>query len=149
MTATAHAIIGTLIAAKFHNPALGIPLSILSHMAADAFPHWDTATNYRQKSKARLWIDSGIDVLVGFGLSYILIQTLFPDTNVSYAFLLIILAQLLDWATIPYFFLGFHYPPFTWVYKLQKVFDARMDKPWGIINQVGVILLSIVVAKFS
>jgi len=34
MTATGHAIIGTVIAAKIGNPYLAIPLAIVSHLAA-------------------------------------------------------------------------------------------------------------------
>lgn len=45
MTATGHAIMGTALAAAIPNPYLGIPIAILSHIACDAFPHWDTGTN--------------------------------------------------------------------------------------------------------
>ena len=50
MTATTHALIGTIIAAKIGNPALAIPIAIASHIAADAIPHWDTATNRKKKT---------------------------------------------------------------------------------------------------
>lgn len=148
MTATGHAIIGTLIAAKFSNPFIGIPLAFISHTAADAFPHWDTATNYRKKSRTRLFVDTAIDVVVGFVLSYLIIVQFFPQTNLTYAFSLIIVAQLLDWATVPYFFFNMHYAPFSWVYKFQKIFDNRLDKPWGIINQAGILIIALLATKY-
>ena len=54
MTATGHAIIGTVIAVKIGNPALAVPLAIASHIAADAFPHWDEGTNSKKKVRKDL-----------------------------------------------------------------------------------------------
>lgn len=141
MTATSHAIIGTIIAVKIGNPALAIPIAIASHVAADAIPHWDTATNRRKKSFKRLFIHSAIDVILGFVLSYLLIILFFPTVNLAYAFLVIIASQFLDWATAPYYF--FKIKAFKWAYSFQKLFDRDMDLPWGLVIQV-VLLLSIV-----
>ena len=79
MTATGHAIIGTVIAAKVANPYLAIPIALVSHIAADIFPHWDTATNARKKSKKRVIIDSFFDLIFGLVLSYAIIFLLFPE----------------------------------------------------------------------
>lgn len=148
MTATGHAIIGSVIAAKIGNPYLAIPLSILSHLAADFFPHWDTATNVKKKTRNRLYIDTFTDVVASFTLSYLLLHFLFPQTDLLYAFVNIIAAQSFDWLTGPYYFLGIKTPPFTWAYKFQKIFDRRLNKPWGIINQAVILLLIVVLAKF-
>ena len=61
MTATGHALIGTVIAAKIVNPALAIPIALGSHFLADAIPHWDTGTNRDKKSKTRFVVESSID----------------------------------------------------------------------------------------
>lgn len=61
---------------------------------------------------------------------------------------MIITAQLLDWATMPYYFFNFKIPPFTWAYNFQKHFDNRLDKPWGIINQIGILLLLLMLAIY-
>ncbi len=147
MTATGHAVIGAVIAAKIGNPALAIPLALLSHVAADAFPHWDTATNAGKKTRSRLFIDSFLDVCVSIGVSYFLFTSVFPGTNLLYGYSMVFLAQFLDWITAPYYFLRIKVPPFTWSYQLQKKFDNRLDKPWGVILQVGVLLSLILVAK--
>lgn len=145
MTATGHAIIGTIIAAKVGNPSFAIPLAIVSHFIADAIPHWDIATHRKEKSKANLILEAFSDVLLGFVLSFLILVLLFPATDPSYAFLMILVSQSPDWATAPYYFFGIK--SFKWAYKLQKVFDRDLDKPWGIINQIAVLVLILIFAK--
>lgn len=147
MTATGHAVIGTIIAAKIGDPILALPLALLSHLGADAFPHWDTATNYKTKTRKRLFIDSIADVALSFLVPILLITFLFPGTDIFYAYIVVFFALLPDWLTAPAFFFNMHYPPFTWVYKLQTIFDNRLDKPWGILTQVTVLIFLLLFAK--
>lgn len=152
MTATSHAILGTVIAAKIGDPTLAIPIAFFSHIAADAIPHWDVGTNGHRKKKNNKslkleFIEAAFDIMVGFIASLLLINFLFPQTNLKYAFLLIIVSQSLDWLMAPYYFFDIKIPPFQWIYKFQKKIDNRMDKPWGIISQVAVIVLAITLAK--
>ena len=148
MTATGHALIGTVIAAKIGNPALAVPIAFASHFAADAIPHWDTGYHRRQKSKQRFFTQTFVDVAIGFILAYGLIRLFFPSTNYTYAFFIILIAQLPDWLTAPYLFFDMDFPPFSSVYKLQKIFDRSIGLPWGVINQVAVVILIIVLGKF-
>lgn len=145
MTATAHAIIGTVIAAKIGNPLLALPLALASHVAADMFPHWDVGTNRRKKTKQQMRIQAAVDVIVGFILSYMLIVFFFPYTNLPYAFIMIIVAQSPDWLMAPYYFFGVK--QFKWAYVFGKATNTEMDKPWGIINQVAVLILIVILAK--
>jgi len=147
MTATGHALIGTVIAAKIGNPALAIPIALGSHFLADALPHWDTGTNRHKKSKLRFVMESAIDLLLGFILSWALIILVFPATNLFYAFIIIIASQLPDWLTAPYLFLNWKFAPFTWIYEFQKKFDTEKQLPWGVINQVAVIIGLVLFAK--
>lgn len=149
MTATGHAIIGTVIAAKIGNPYLAIPIAMFSHLAADAFPHWDTGTNQKKKSNAALWRDSVIDVTISFIIPYFLITFLNPQTNLIYVYSMVISAQFFDWITAPYVFLKWKFFPFDIPYKLQIPFDNKLDKPWGIITQIAALLVLIVYAKIS
>lgn len=146
MTATGHALIGTVIAAKVGNPALAIPLSLASHFLADAFPHWDTGTHGKEKTKEKFIFESFLDVMLGFALSYLLLDLFFPTTNVLYAFLIIIVAQLPDWLTAPYLFFN-KKGIFLLAYKTQKLFDNRLDKPWGFVSQVAVVASIIALAR--
>jgi len=145
MTATTHALIGTIIAAKIGNPALAIPIAVASHIVVDAIPHWDTATNRNKKTFKRMFTDSFWDVIIGFVLSYILIFLFFPTTNLAYAFLIIIASQFLDWATAPYYF--FKIKAFKWVYSFQKLFDNDLDLPWGIVTQIILIIALVALVK--
>ncbi|MBI2622772.1 MAG: hypothetical protein HYW64_01620, partial [Candidatus Levybacteria bacterium] len=129
MTATGHAVIGTVIAAKVGNPALAIPLALASHIAADFIPHWDTGTNREKKGLQRVLFETIFDVLLSFALSYGLLVFLFPKTEPLYAFLIILASQSFDWLMAPYYFFGIK--AFKWAYDLQKLFDNKLDKPWG------------------
>lgn len=147
MTATSHAILGVIIAAKISNPVVAIPVAIFSHIAADAFPHWDTGTNKPNKSRGQFFFETLIDVTAGFLLSYAVLQFLSPSTNLLYAFIVILAAQGLDWGSAPFHFFNMHYPPFSTIYNFQKMFDNRLDKPLGIIGQVAILIFIIFMAK--
>ena len=146
MTATGHAVIGTVIAAKVADPALAIPLAILSHIVADYFPHWDIGIARAKKTQREFFAMGFYDVSVGFVLSYLLIQFFFPKTDLSYAFIMIIAAQFFDWITAPYLFFNWNFPPFIWFYKFQKKFDRPLDMPWGMIGQVAVLAALVLLA---
>lgn len=148
MTATGHAILGTIIAAKIGNPYLAIPLALASHIAADLIPHWDTATNKDKKGKERVLVETLFDIALGFFLSYVILTLFFPNTNPFYALFIILVAQAFDWLMAPYYFFNINLPPFTWAYHFQKKFDNELDAPWGIITQVAAIILVLLIAIF-
>lgn len=146
MTATAHALIGTLIAAKIQDPMLAAPLALASHFVADIIPHWDTATHRKRKEQSLFFAESLVDVVLGFFLSFLLIVFLFPTTNLFYAFIIIIIAQSPDWLMAPYVFFKNKFPLFRYAYKLQHSCNKRLDKPWGIVTQVVVVFLLVLFA---
>lgn len=142
MTATAHALIGASIAAKVSNPIIGIPLAIFSHFLADLIPHWDVGTNHREKTKTQLNIEASLDILLGFGLVFLIFQN---QVNPIYLFSMVIAAQLPDWLEAPSWLLGLNIPPFTWFYWIGHKIQSRMQLPWGLVTQiivVGLLLLA-------
>ncbi len=145
MTATAHAVIGTVIAAKIGNPGLAIPLAFVSHIAADLVPHWDVGTNRHFKTRRQMRIQAALDVITSFALSYFLISFFFPQTNLLYAFIMIIAAQSFDWLMAPYYFFGIK--QFKWAYDFGKKTNKELDKPWGIITQVVILIAIVTLAK--
>ena len=149
MTATGHAIIGTVIAARIPDPFIAIPLALLSHLAADATPHWDTGTNWKKKQWKTTFIQSFIDVCLSIIIPFFLTIWLFPQTNFIYLYSMVFLAQFFDWATAPYFFFNMKFPPFSWAYNIQVPVDNRLDKPWGIIIQASILLTLLLVAKLT
>jgi hypothetical protein len=88
MTATGHAVVGTVIAVAVSNPVIGIPLAILSHVAADAFPHWDTGTNKKLKSNRDFVVQSVADLILSYILPLILALVLFPNVNLIYLYVM-------------------------------------------------------------
>lgn len=149
MTATSHALIGTIIAVKIGNPALAIPVALVSHLAADMIPHWDTATNMSKKGKRRVITETIFDILLGFLISYTLVLLWFPGTSLSYVFIIILASQAFDWLMAPYYLFGINFPFSKWSHEFQKkYFDNKMDKPWGIIYQAAALILLIGLAKY-
>ena len=96
MTATSHAVIGAVIAAKIGNPTLAIPIAIASHFAADLFPHWDSGTNRDKKSNRRFLYESVADVIIGWVVAFVILSFFFPSTPIFYACVIIFAAQLPD-----------------------------------------------------
>lgn len=135
MTATGHALIGTLIAAKISNPAIAAPLALLSHFAADIIPHWDAGTERRKKTRDRMRLEAIADVIIGFILSFLLLSFL-PKTNLAYAFFIIIMSQLPDWITAPYYFFNIRFPLFVLSYRLQKSINQDLKFPLGLLSQI-------------
>lgn len=154
MTATGHAVMGTVLAAAIPNPLIGIPLAILSHIACDAFPHWDTGTNLKmnnpssKKTKNRFVIESFIDLFLSLLIPFLITVFLFPSTNLLYVYVMVFAAQSLDWLTAPLLFLNWKFQPFTLFSNVQKSFDHRLDKPWGIILQVAILSAAIIFVKY-
>lgn len=144
MTATGHALIGTIIAAKFNNPYLAVPLSFVSHFAFDVLPHWDPGTHHREKTKRRLFYEATADVLVGFVASYFLYIMITAEANFLLLYACVIAAQLPDWITAPYFILNIKHPLVAWskwTYKIQHVLNNRLENPfWGVMTQIGAVV---------
>lgn len=141
MTATSHALIGSSLATLITNPFLGIPAAIVSHFIADLIPHWDAGTNHKKKSIMRLRLEATADVLLGFGLSYIIFIN---QVDPIYLLTMIISAQLPDWLEAPSWMFGIKIPPFSWMDWLGHKLQSRMQLPWGIVTQivtVGILLL--------
>lgn len=136
MTATAHALIGASLAVKVANPALGIPLAILSHFIADLVPHWDAGTNHKRKTKLRLATEATFDVLLGFALVFLLFRN---HVNLNYLFVMVISAQLPDWLKTPSDIFGLHVPPFSWIDWISHKTQWRLQLPWGLVTQIAVV----------
>lgn len=148
MTATSHALIGSSLAVLITNPLVAIPVAIISHFGADLVPHWDAGTNRRKKTIERLRFEAALDVLLGFFLSFVIFGLF---VNPIYLFVMIIAAQLPDWAETPSSKFGFKVPPFSWAEWLGHKLQNRMQLPWGLATQIFVVgtLVFIAISKTS
>jgi hypothetical protein len=78
MLSVSHAVTGAFIAVKVSNPALAIPLILLSHYLEDMVPHWDVGTGLTKgvKSPAKALFHEVFDL----ALAGILIFSFYPSS---------------------------------------------------------------------
>lgn len=149
MTATAHAVVGVVLAAAIPNPLIGIPIAILSHIPIDLIPHWDAGTHFDKKTGRQLFWEAFLDVCVGYFVAYAVLFIFFPQTNLIYAFFMIFAAQFLDYLPTPYYMFNIKNKLFKTFFDLSDRFNSKLDKPWGIVTQVAFLTSIIVIAKLS
>lgn len=140
MTATVHALVGAAIATKIGNPALALPLCLLSHFILDKIPHWDPLTNKTTKSFPRILKEISADYLIG----YVLVMLIFGFS--PYLLLAAFVSQLPDTLEAPYILTKKHFPIFYQFYQVQHWshdvwFNARLNAPWGIVTQVVTVVI--------
>ena len=92
-------------------------------------------------------METFFDIALGFFISYVLLFSLFPQTNPLYTLFIILVSQSFDWLMAPYYFFKIDIAPFNWAYRFQKLFDHELDAPWGIVNQIAVLVLLVTLAK--
>lgn len=79
MLSISHAVTGAFIAVKVTNPALAIPLILLSHYLEDAVPHWDVGTGLTKGTKSpRSAIQHEV---IDLALAAILVLVFFPPPS--------------------------------------------------------------------
>lgn len=137
MTATAHALVGGAIAATVSNPAIGLPLALISHPLIDMIPHWDFGWGWRKKTKFKLFVQASFDLLFGLLISYLIFGQ-FMDNKI-YFLAAVFLSELMDIMEIPYWFMGWNFPPFSTMYKFQSHIQGKAKLPWGILTQVATV----------
>lgn len=136
MTATAHALIGSVIAASVSDPAIGLPLAFLSHPLADMIPHWDFGWGWRQKTKLKLFTQASVDLLIGMAVSFYFFG---QSVDSLYLISAIFLSESWDILQTPYWLLGWKFPPFSWAYQVQHEIQGKARLPWGILTQAATI----------
>jgi|SRR3989344_4482718 len=143
MTATAHALVGGAIAASIPNPLIGIPLAFISHPFIDMIPHWDFGWGWKKKTKIKLFLQASFDLLLGLGLAYFLFG---KNIDLVYFLLAVFFSEVWDIMEAPYWFLGWKFPPFSWIYNFQSNMQGKTKTVSdGILTQVvtvaGLVLL--------
>lgn len=137
MTETAHLIAGAAIASRIPNPYLASILALASHVILDIVPHWDTGTNWRNRTIKKTFIYTAVDLALGIGISVVLFG---KQVSLPYMSYIMFMSTLPDWLEGPYFF-GFKFPPFSSIYRIQHTFHKKKHLPWGLINQIAFIAL--------
>lgn len=144
MTATAHALIAGAIASSIQNPAMGIALSAISHPICDLVPHWDVANKWRQKSKAKLFLEASADLAIGVGLAYFIFG---QNINFWYFVAAMVAVEFWDVLEAPYWFFKWKFFPFGTIYSIQSRMQNKLSLPWGMVYQTLAVLAVIFVLK--
>lgn len=152
MTATGHAIIGAAIATQVGNPLIAIPLAFFSHYLCDKLPHWDAMT-IKTKSKTTVLIQSTIDVLLSFLVTWLIFIAFLGFKNQGLILICAFTAQLPDWFEVPYMAFKIKLPLLYNKYRLQERvhevwFNSNLEAPWGIITQVIVCAAAVVLVAY-
>jgi hypothetical protein len=146
MTATAHALVSGAIAAAIPNPYISLPLAFISHFIMDAIPHWDFGTNWRSRSKSETGLVAILDTIIGFTVTYFVFggKVALPTLMAAAS-----LGNLPDWLEAPYYIFfarqdkkvpgprANFWEKLTFdIYKMENVFHAKAQFPFGVITQV-------------
>lgn len=95
MLSISHAVTGAFIATKIGNPAIAVPIIILSHYLEDAVPHWDAGTGLGSgKKTAKVAFKHGVIDLVIAG---IMVLIYFPLSSFNPSTLLTHLGDVQIW----------------------------------------------------
>jgi len=143
MLHASHALIAASVAKLIPDPIIGLPLSIVLHFLGDLFPHWDFRTRKTKRSKLNIIFISLSDAFIGYTLGFLIFRSFVP---LPYLFAIMIIGQLPDWLEAPYHIFDFNFPPFSSVKKLQSKLHNKQNLPWGLINQIIVVLVFILIA---
>ena len=145
MTATAHALVGGAIAASVANPAIGLPLAALSPPLIDMIPHWDFGWGWKKKTKLTLFLQASLDLILGLVLAYILFGR---NVDPLYFILAVFLSEVWDIIEAPYWFLGWRFPPFSYIYNIQSKLQGKTKTVGaGILTQVGTVIGLVLVLR--
>lgn len=138
MLTISHAIIGSSIALRVQNPIISFPLAIVLHFLCDLIPHWDVGTNRRERSHTQTFIFAAIDVLLAFIIPILLFN---GKVNFYYLISMIFVSNLPDWIESPYLFFKIDMFPFSTLYKIQSKLQSKMQLPYGLLTQIGIVSL--------
>lgn len=146
MTATAHALVGGAIASTVHDPALGVSLAIISHPILDSIPHWDFGKGWRNKSKINFLLEGLFDLTLGLSLAYLIFGR---NINPVYFLLVVFASLILDLLMVPYWFLRWKFPPFSWAYKFGSLSNVNTKLPWGLLNQAIAVVVVVMILRVA
>jgi hypothetical protein len=149
---TPHTIVAAVIAAKTSNPALAIPMALLSHFVLDEMPHWNPHITTQKgdvkvidpKSMKIIIIDSSLALLGGSAIAL----SFLPDIKKTLLiFACCFLAVLPDLMEAPYIFLNYKSKFLKKWLSFQKQHQFNIGMFWGIVTQIITVTAALVWLK--
>lgn len=128
MLITPHALAGIVIVSKIGNPALSLPLTLLSHVALDKIPHW----NWRPAPQFFNLLATAVDSALALAAVYFFSKGASQPWVTALGGLL---PATLDIFDIPYYFFGWGgiWEKYT---QFSRSYQARAGVLPGIVTQL-------------
>jgi len=153
MLLTPHTLVGVAIATNISNPYIAIPIAFISHFLGDKVPHWDFYSNTKKEERVKGWrplaVMGDLAVGVAVGVAYTT-YFLWVKQDLSLALVTFIcgIASVLPDALSGLTIIGGKENKFLELLnKIQSKMQFQAPLPWGILTQVGVILISLYFIK--
>lgn len=136
-----HVIVGATIATTIGQPALALPLAILSNFILDIIPHWNPHLFTEVQNKKKLshkslvivLIDASLGLIIGLFLAF----RFYPDlTKVIYILSGSLLASIADLVEAPYFFLNVKNRYLLKLIHLQRSIQVDVPIVPGLLTQI-------------
>jgi len=153
MLLTPHTLVGVAIATNISNPYIAIPIAFISHFLGDKVPHWDFYSNTKKEERVKGWrplaVMGDLAVGVAVGVTYTT-YFLWVKQDLSLALVTFIcgIASVLPDALSGLTIIGGKENKFLELLNnVQSKMQFQAPLPWGILTQVGVILISLYFIK--
>jgi len=153
MLLTPHTLVGVAIATNISNPYIAIPIAFISHFLGDKVPHWDFYSNTKKEERIKGWrplaVMGDLAVGVAVGVTYTT-YFLWVKQDLSLALVTFIcgIASVLPDALSGLTIIGGKENKFLELLNnVQSKMQFQAPLPWGILTQVGVILISLYFIK--
>lgn len=158
MLLTPHTMVGIAIGATVSEPHVAVPLAFALHFAGDLVPHWDFFTGIPLQDfnkgyrPVAIMADIALGVAVGI---YFTLHALWLNNNPSLAATIFLcgIAGVLPDAMSAKVIYGNGVEKknsiFNLVFRIQEKLQISAGLPWGIITQLGVMLVAFLATSHS
>lgn len=148
MLETPHVLVGAAIATQIPNPAVSIPLALISHVLLDRIPHWNphfyTETQKYGQPTPKSTAIAIVDSVIALGAGVYLASRLLPNYGQVVSVLAACLASVLsDQIKLPYFFFKQRTGFFKFWTELERSWQVEASFIPGVITQILVALAAL------
>lgn len=141
-----HTIVGAAIAVKIGNPALALPLALVSHFVLDPIPHWnphlytEVKRDGRVSNRSKLFMAG--DVILSLAAGLFIASRMLPNTALAFLVLLGAFVSVFpDLIKAPFYLLGVRHPLLVRYVEVERSIQGETDKPLlGIASQLLVVI---------
>jgi hypothetical protein len=132
MTAINHAVTGSIIAAYIHDPAIALPLALLSHFALDSLPHLGIDSHKTRLFKKVLATDVALSIL------FLVVIVIFQPANWLLIIACALLAMSPDLMWLPPFISELKHRPARQQNLIMRFHQSiqRHEYTWGYLVEI-------------